>query len=534
MRFKPLYTAILAASTMLASCGDFLERTAQDLVIPTEASQYKELLQGEGYFKEFNSHTYFLNYMTDDMQYIEYQADEQYTNSAVTQLKGVYCWLHEIENDEFTDELFSWCYEQILAANTCLDALDDMAGSDTDKQVLEGQSLFQRAYSYFILVNAYGYKYTGNNADVACLPLRLDPTPSSSPYTRESSRVIWNQIESDITRSAELLKDYTPVSKYEINYYAALLLAARTELYMEKYAEAEQFASTLLELKPDLYDISGKLSVEPSNSTTAASVGFIDYNSNPEILWNFCSRDDATAYSLYKPNMISEHIGFRISQAEPDGDEGTIIGAYAADIDRTTNDQADRRKSFFFNLCAYLHADYEDSDYAEYGSWMIDYMYAQLYGMPAMAYDSGILKYDPKDSNNTLQQAFRTGEAYLILAEAYARQANPDAAKAIGYLNTLRRNRINGYTDLAQSDFSSNDELVKFIFDERRRELCFEECHRFWDLKRYDQPSLTHKYLNNETYVLSQEDEAYTLSAPQLERNFDNSIVNRRPVRAAQ
>jgi len=307
MKIRPLYTALLAASAMLASCGDFLERSAQDLVIPTEVSQYKELLQGEGYFKDFNSNTYFLNYMTDDMQYVDYNASEVITSPYVTKLRGVYCWLHDIENDEFTDNLFSWGYEQVLAANTCLDALDDMDGSDDDKAVLEGQSLFQRAYAYFILVNAYGYTYAGDEADLACLPLRLDPTPSSEPYERVSSRVIWEQIESDATRAVQLLDGYTPVSKYEINQYAAELLLARVKLYMEKYDEAEQYASKLLDQKSSLYDISGKLSVEPSGNRTATGIGFIDYDSNPEILWNFCDRDDTEAYSLYSTMITRKH-----------------------------------------------------------------------------------------------------------------------------------------------------------------------------------------------------------------------------------
>lgn len=533
MRIRPLYTIILTAGTMLTSCGDFLERSAQDLVIPKNVAQYKELLQGEGYFKEFNSNTYFLNYMTDDMEFISYQADRPFINSSVQKLRGVYCWQQEIETDEFTDGLFAWGYKQVLAANTCLDALGDMEGTTEDKAVLEGQALFQRAYAYFLLVNAYGYTYTGDKADVPCLPLRLDPTPSAKPYKRVDSRTIWNQIESDITRSTDLLKSYTPQNKYEINGNAALLLAARVELYMEKFAEAEQYAANLLDRNGKLYDISGKGVVEPSAVRSEDHIGFLDYNSNPEILWNFCERTDAQAFNQFTPNMMTESEGFRISQPEPYDYKGTLLGSYNKDIDHTSDDKADRRKCFFFNLGLYTHSSYDDSDYAAYGGpeGILSFFGTS---MPAYCFDAHILKYDENDSQNTLQQAFRTAEAYLILAEAYARQSSPYATKALESLNTLRRNRISDYTDLTPADFSSNDELVNFIFDERRRELCFEECHRWWDLKRYNRPELTHRYQNNETYILGQDDEAYTLSSPLLERSFDNSIVNRRPVRTAQ
>ena len=59
-------------------------------------------------------------------------------------------------------------------------------------------------------------------------------------------------------------------------------------------------------------------------------------------------------------------------------------------------------------------------------------------------------------------------------------------AKAIGYLNALREKRINPYTALSLGDFTSNDALVQFCWDERRRELCFEECHRWWDVNDKD------------------------------------------------
>ena len=48
--------------------------------------------------------------------------------------------------------------------------------------------------------------------------------------------------------------------------------------------------------------------------------------------------------------------------------------------------------------------------------------------------------------------------------------------KAIEYLNSLRSKRINPYTSLGVSDFTTNDALVQFCWDERRRELCFKSA----------------------------------------------------------
>jgi hypothetical protein len=74
-------------------------------------------------------------------------------------------------------------------------------------------------------------------------------------------------------------------------------------------------------------------------------------------------------------------------------------------------------------------------------------------------------------------KALRTGEMYLIRAEAYARLNNEAAANAD--LNTLRAARIANYTAVQLSGTA----LLQAIAVERRKELVG-EGHRFFDLKR--------------------------------------------------
>ena len=149
------------------------------------------------------------------------------------------------------------------------------------------------------------------------------------------------------------------------------------------------------------------------------------------------------------------------------------------------------------------------------------------------------LKYDC-DDEKALQQCLRTGEVYVSLAEAYARRNEAgDNAKAVGYLNSLREKRINPYTTLTLADFTSNDALVQFCWDERRRELCFEECHRWWDMRRQGQKQVTHRYnyagTSGNTFVtftLQEKDPAFILNFPIAERNQSPNLVpNSRPAR---
>ena len=52
-----------------------------------------------------------------------------------------------------------------------------------------------------------------------------------------------------------------------------------------------------------------------------------------------------------------------------------------------------------------------------------------------------------------------------------------------------RRNRIIGYTDASEVPSGILDEIRL----ERRLELCFDE-QRWFDLRRYGMPSITHRY----------------------------------------
>ena len=58
----------------------------------------------------------------------------------------------------------------------------------------------------------------------------------------------------------------------------------------------------------------------------------------------------------------------------------------------------------------------------------------------------------------------------------------------------------------------SQDALVSFILDERKKELCY-EGHIWFDLRRTTRPALTKKTRSGE-YKLSQDDPRYTLRIP--------------------
>lgn len=131
-----------------------------------------------------------------------------------------------------------------------------------------------------------------------------------------------------------------------------------------------------------------------------------------------------------------------------------------------------------------------------------------------------IMNYNNSVKYNTVfGMSLRLSEAYLILAEAVY---NTDEELALRMINELREKR---YAEGKNYEVNySGEELLNFIREERRRELCF-EGQRWFDLRRYGMPSFKRRwieygdYLGN--YVIEKEDAAYTLpiSSDVIERN---------------
>lgn len=115
-------------------------------------------------------------------------------------------------------------------------------------------------------------------------------------------------------------------------------------------------------------------------------------------------------------------------------------------------------------------------------------------------------------------KAFRTGEMYLIRAEAYARKGGANEVLALADLNTLRAARIAGFVPGAEAGAA----LISAIALERRKEL-ISEGHRWFDLKR------TTKTINRTSCTvfctLTAGDRAWTWPIPIGELNANSNIT---------
>jgi hypothetical protein len=119
-----------------------------------------------------------------------------------------------------------------------------------------------------------------------------------------------------------------------------------------------------------------------------------------------------------------------------------------------------------------------------------------------------------KGADDALKISFRNGELYLIAAEAALQQDQLDVA--LTNLLTLKAARLTpAYYQTESSRLAAlgKADLLAEILLERKRELAL-EGHRWYDLRRYGQPSITHE-VEGETYTLAQGDPRYTIKFPQ-------------------
>ena len=114
-------------------------------------------------------------------------------------------------------------------------------------------------------------------------------------------------------------------------------------------------------------------------------------------------------------------------------------------------------------------------------------------------------------------KVIRLSEVYLIAAEALLKGATSSSGKtAVSYYNTLRKNRISGYT-------SASSVTLQDLLDERRIEL-FCEGHRLYDLVR-NKINVKSSYIANPNKEYDYLNPALITELPQREKNLSPELV---------
>ena len=499
------------------SCNDYLKDDSGDLLIPKSVEEYAAVLYEEGYPREFNDDVDWYKLMTDDVEMgpLEMDPSSGLDENAVDMEVGeglqAYRWDYNIE-EKIPDNNWSARYADILGCNVIIDALPIMTYVPTEigkYHALATQAYCLRAYNYFVLVNTYALPWSEENQNELGVIIRTTPQIATQPRERSTIKEVYDLINADLD-SAQLHAVQSEVSanKHLISPAAVQFLMTRVALFQENWEKVIEIGNTFLAEHSTILDLN---TIDESTFGDDGSDNFsmFDLSINNEIIFTFGS-DPVTPYP-YLSKFALWGLGFRPSHSF----EGSLLSLYDKEND--------------LRYLAYFIQDVYDEGIPPFipASWEYNFQHP--------------IKYSRYGEGNGCKENWRTVEVLLNVAEAYARQAENISSDAIILLNRLRKCRIRAtvFTELTSADFSSKEDLIQFIWEERRRELCFEESMRFWDLRRQGMPRQEHKYYytrdSYETYVLPQGSPNYVLAIPSSETDNNFLITpNKRDVISAQ
>ena len=472
MKRKYMILACAFGAGMLGvGCDDFLEEQSQEKQYATNCADLNEVLVGDGYFhygvyednhsgtveiKDPASGPYFpwLHVMSDEAT--EFMTGNNESDNAVTKLGTFYEWKADpfFEGGvEYADKTWGKLYEHIATANVLLSKVDEFTQDSLPvRNAIKGQSYFIRAASYFMLVNLYAKTYDAATSENDLgVPIKTDAEVHDIEYTRAPVDSVYGLIVSDLKNAITYLEGYEPPSKRRASLDAAKLLLSRVYCYMGNYEPVPDLCNDIIN--------TGAYSLTNLTETDTSTL-WLDINS-PEIIFTQGTNCIGAVFGGHNGSTTSG--GNSLYRVSDD-----LLAAFEESKQFGTRD---RRPAFSFTKI------YESD------AWMVTKMWC----MSVETSEEIVQDEDEEEQQLTYTGDYdyvsdiftlRYPEVYLNLAEAYVML--DQEAEAIAALETLMRNRIEGFTSISLS----GENLMELVRDERWREFCF-EGQRWFDLRRY-------------------------------------------------
>lgn len=522
MKRVVLFNILLCSVLFFTGCNKFLEEQSQNEIRPSSIGDLRGLMSAEGYPYQITLDQ-ITELMTDNLQCNGGQGQAAYSKTAARG-RAPFTWSKEVYedlllSDGFSNKTFvnSWetIYNQISGCNVVLDYIDKVSGTEVEKNNLRGQALVMRAYYYFLLVNMYAKPYNTPGIDPANspgVPLRLRLLVTDSLYPRNSVAEVYHQVENDLKAGATLMKaypqDFGAYAIYKMSPLAAYAMLSRMYLYQEKWEQSIAYTDSVIALKPGLTQLSGYLKTG----------GYYVYNTT------------GTPYNgtyqnrIYDPGLSSEIIWKYMPH-------GSMVGSGSTQdevLQPTLNPIYSANFKPVYAVSNELLQMYDSRPQADTAVYLAD-LRPRIYFRVKSIVAAPIIYYFFGGSYGPGGLGIRVAEMYLNRAEARIQLAIKAGntgllQSALDDLNTLRSARYDPRKAYVPVVMTDAQQALVFCRDERRKEFPF-EGHRWFDLRRYGMPSITHYYEEDpgtgQTFTLAQGDNRYTLPIPKaaLERN---------------
>ena len=367
----------------------------------------------------------------------------------------------------FVSDYYKSFYNVIFRANTVLDNLDVASAENRDK--IEAEAKFVRAYAYFNLVRLFG--------DIPLIDTVITPAEQDISYTRVAASEIYDLIISDLQTAVDSELDNS--SNTRASKAAAQTLLAKVYLtlginYLDAQILIENVMDSGFTLKDDFKDVF----YSERNSEIIFAIGFEPDNSNDS--QDFSSEWLNAVGRTTGVNYVTEDV--KLALDEMGGDR--IPYSYREDPIQPQYNQ----------VVKYLPTGDEDL------------------GIPAVSSNARLA------GNDWI--VLRYADVLLLHVEAIMAGGQETSVGAALNSFQLVRNRA-GLTDTVTN--ITKQELL----DERRVELAFEN-HRFFDLVRFGEAQNVLSTFSTENgFGYSATD--LLLPIPQGEINLSNGMLQQNP-----
>ncbi len=474
-----IYTMILSALVLFASCSDWLdvqpstEKDRADLV--ESADGYKKMLYGT-YINMTSSTLYGGNLTYGLLASLgrDYVKDVSYVS-----------YTHYNYGDDFRssyfDPIWSNMYNTIANVNSILSDIEEhqSAFRGGDYQMVAGEAYAERAFLHFDLLRMYAPNYVGNE-DLIAIPYVTSYEAARNVH--QPAREVMKNILADLDKAEQLLKEgndplinsaqeitysgageFTANRQYHLNYWAVVALKARVYLYMGDKANALKYAKAVIE--------QGPFSWTPEGTIASGDKVF-----QSEMIFGL---DVPNLPDYYDANFTSENFVL----AEMGWSSYTV---YSLNIFEDANDYR------------YLYLLTNDKN-------------GNVQALPSKyKQDTGSSKAMKKQTIPLI----RLGEMYLIAAECTA-DSNPN--EAINYLRTLKKNRGYYMADAGVDEGSNAAAINNYVRNEMRKET-YSEGQFWFYLKRTDSTTVPNfsSWAPTASVTLS----VYTFAIPEMEKEY--------------
>ena len=530
---------LLAAFLILniASCRDFLYPRSPSEFTPSTVYHLNEMIV-RAYLEPTLSGDFtggFLDILSDDVetsdrwfQPINPVLDIWYTQSDVSAVFAMYTWqpdyslLMEAGGWPNASRIYETIFRRLVYANSALDYIDVVSGSESMRGFVRAQALTLRAFYYFHLVNLYGVPYNVD-PDGPGVPIRTTGARESRPMPRNTVREVYTLIVNDLIEAIEVFSSLPPhfqFVQHRVSLPMAKLLLSRVYLYMENWQQAAHYSSRVINEWGHRFRIRDLRQITVSNvhpdaaTTTNPDIrraqrfdpNFLRFD-NPDVIWLFNSTADVTSLTRQNFTQASPIVQRNNTRAH--------LTLASRDLINTFDPNDLRLRTYFVRSLAH-EPDYNINTfnpalvrYRAFGKLQIHAPHGDIDGFPHLSNN----QFSPIVDGRTFGQSIRMTEAFLILAEAQAMLGQ--AAQALETLGHIWRYRF--ADGVAPASYTQGD-IVQVVRNERRRELALESL-RWFDLRRWGQPRIERVWIDPangipRTFVLEENDPGYTLPLP--------------------